>query len=124
MTEKQKKFVAEYLRDSDGAAAARRAGYKDNSAGRVAARLLREPEIRDKLKTVLEVCAGVKPEEVLRELREVAFAEGSDESGARVKLASKLRALELLGKYLGLFEGGAGKTEKEPVRIVEIGEES
>ena len=67
----------------------------------------------------MEVYAGAEPEDVLRELRSVAFAGASDESGAQVKYASKLRALELLGRYLGLFDGG-GKTRKEPVKIVEI----
>ena len=46
----------------------------------------------------------VDQDAVLQALAEVAFGEASDESGARVKLASKLRALELLGKHLGMFE--------------------
>jgi len=57
-------------------------------------------------------------EQVIQELGRVAFGEASDENGARVKMASKLRALELLGKHLGMFEG-SGKKKTEPVRIVE-----
>ena len=47
---------------------------------------------------------------MIRELKAVAMAAASDENGAAVKLGSKLRALELLGKHLGIFEGknGAG----------------
>lgn len=61
-------------------------------------------------------------DQVVQELGRVAFGEASDENGARVKMASKLRALELLGKHLGMFEG-SGKKKSEPVRIVEdIGE--
>ena len=53
--------------------------------------------------------------EVIRELKLVAMAPASDENGAAVKLGSKLRALELLGKHLGIFEGknGAGLAKVE-----------
>ena len=59
----------------------------------------------------------VKQEEVIGALKDVALAEASDENGARVKLGSKLRALELLGKHLGLFEGKGQKLK--PVEILE-----
>lgn len=35
----------------------------------------------------------------------MAFGPGSDEKDAPVKLSSKLKALELLGKSLGIFDG-------------------
>lgn len=47
---------------------------------------------------------------MLGALAEVAFAPGSDEKDAPVKLSSKLKALELLGKTMGLFEGNAGRS--------------
>lgn len=47
----------------------------------------------------------ISQEEVLRELGSIAFGEASDASGAAVKVASKLKALELLGKHFGIFEG-------------------
>ena len=50
------------------------------------------------------------PESVLGALAEVAFAPGSDEKDAPVKLSSKLKALELLGKTMGLFDGNPGKS--------------
>ena len=55
---------------------------------------------------------------VLEELQSVAFAPGSDEKDAPVKLTSKLKALELLGKSLGLFENASGKA-LSPVTILE-----
>ena len=58
------------------------------------------------------------PRRVLAELETVAFAPGSDEKDAPVKLSSKLKALELLGKSLGLFEGTAGRS-LPPVSILE-----
>lgn len=56
-----------------------------------------------------------KQDDVLRELATVAFGEASDESGAKVKLTSKLRALELLGKHLGIFERD---TEEQPTAVI------
>ena len=119
MTEKQRRFVAEYVKEPVGAVAARRAGYAVKNAAQVASRLLKEPEIREALRGIVEVYAGAEPEEVLREVRAVAFASASDENGSKVKYSSKLRALELLGKNMGLFEPGAAKNEKEPVVIID-----
>lgn len=59
---------------------------------------------------------------VLRELGRVAFAAASDASGAEVKLASKLRALELLGKHFGLFDRAAPEGEETVVILDDLGE--
>ena len=55
---------------------------------------------------------------MLLALEEVAYAPGSDEKDAPVKLSSKLKALELLGKSMGLFEGNAGRS-LPPVTILD-----
>lgn len=52
--------------------------------------------------------------QVLGALAKIAFADDSD---ARVKTTEKLRALELLGKHLGIFDGHG--SHMEPVTIVE-----
>ena len=108
MTQRQARFVQEYLVDLCGSAAARRAGYAHGSARTTAWRLLRIPEVRKQVDEAMENRARrvqVEQDAVLRELQQVAFASASDENGAAVKLGSKLRALELLGKHIGLFEG-------------------
>ena len=115
MTEKQEKFLAEYLKDFNGAAAARRMGYPEGSARTTAYRLLRSPEIKEMLAKEL---TKPSPTRVIAELQAVAFAAGSDENGSATKLASKLKALELLGKHLGLFDP-ATQTCQTPVTIVE-----
>ena len=120
MTQKQWLFAQEYLVDLNGAAAARRAGYSAGGAKNAAWRLLRDPEVKRLVKEEMEKRAKVvrlKQQDVVQELRDIAFAQGSDASGAAVKLASKLRALELLGKHMGLFQDRP--VEQQPVKIVE-----
>lgn len=56
------------------------------------------------------------PDHVLGELAAIAFADpGTEQSGQPIKVADKLRALEMLYKHLGL---GDGQT-KEGVIIVD-----
>lgn len=56
------------------------------------------------------------PDDVLGELAAIAFAEpGAERGGQAVKVADKLRALELLYKHLGL---GDGQTD-EGVTIID-----
>ena len=47
----------------------------------------------------------IDAEHVLGELAEIAFAVPGEEGGLPVKVADKLRALEMLYKHLGLGEG-------------------
>ena len=101
MTRKQERFIEEYLVDGSVSAAAERAGV----SARYASQLLEDPRIREAIEA-REPCR-VRRERVLQGLCEVAFSEGS----------GKLKALELLGKYLGLFEGRPEKIP--PVTVVE-----
>ena len=55
-------------------------------------------------------------ERVLAELAEIAFADLGAEPAPPVKVGDKLRALELIYKYLGLGDGAAAE---EPVVIVD-----
>jgi len=107
--------VAEYIKDLNGTAAARRMGYGSGSAKTTAYRFLRQTAVREALAAEL---TRPSPARVIAELQSVAFSEGSDESGAAVKLTSKLKALELLGRYLGLFDPTAQKPQT-PVTIIE-----
>ena len=47
---------------------------------------------------------GITQDKVVEELGKVAFAEAHDYADADLKYGNKLKALELLGKHLGMFE--------------------
>jgi phage terminase small subunit len=98
LTPKQHRFCIEYLKDRIGKEAAIRAGYSPNAAAQQAYELLQLPKIRaivdaeqqDSLDRV-----RVDRDWVLEQLKLEATSAETD--GARV------RALELLGKELGMF---------------------
>ena len=157
LTEKQKRFVQEYLVDLNATAAAKRAGYKDPNIGRqliaknnVSAEIQkRQVKLQNKLK--------ITQERVLSELAAIAFANGTDfatvnanglinikatsqvpkeklpavasikysrVTGVEIKLHDKVRALEMLGKHLGLFDNRSTQPETEENNIFEIIDQS
>lgn len=78
MTDKQRRFVAEYLIDLNGKQAAIRAGYKPSSAERTASDLLRVPEVSEALaagKAQQLAKADLSAARVLEEYRRLAFAD-------------------------------------------------
>ena len=107
MTSKQAQFVAEYRKDSNATAAARRMGYKASSAPTVGHRLLHSIPVQAAMAE--NTPQPTVSDRVLLELETVAFAPGSDEKEAPLKMTSKLKALELLGKSMGLFENAGGR---------------
>lgn len=114
LTLKQEKFVAAYLGAANGNAteAARMAGYKQPAV--YGQQLLRKTYISARIKAQVAEYAGTS-KEVLDELASVAFAPwidfvevvGRTKDGevtkVRSDIGSKVKALELLGKYHQLF---------------------
>jgi phage terminase small subunit len=127
LSEKQQAFVREYLIDFNGAQAAIRAGYAENSARVTASRLLADVNVSralreaidaraqrvqvdadyvlSKLTKTLERCQGGK---VVYEYdpSEKAMVPKTDDEGNVVwefDSAGSNRAAELIGKHLGLF---------------------
>ena len=140
MTDKQKKFIDEYLIDLNATQAAIRAGYSPKTARSIANELLTKPDIQtciDKKQAVIARRTGISQDRVVRELAKIAFVNINDictsngrirqdatdddlsciesikvkqtetDTGSseerEVKLCSKLKALELLGKHLGMW---------------------
>lgn len=78
LTDKQKRFVQEYLVDLNATAAARRAGYKDPSIGR---QLITKNNVSDAIQKAIgkrQARTEVTQDRVLEELAAIGFAKGTD----------------------------------------------
>lgn len=138
MTDKQKRFVEEYLIDLNATQAAIRAGYSPDTAEQIGHQQLKKTSVANAIaieQAKRSKRTGVSQDRVVRELAKIAFAnltdvvdtfDGSVIASAdkddlaciqsikvkqtetmterEVKLADKTRALELLGKHLGMFK--------------------
>ena len=157
LTEKQKRFVDEYLIDLNATQAAIRAGYSSKSASEQGCRLLANVNVRacvDKAMAERSKRTGINADRVLWELGKIAFVNaidvinmddatilseaarddtaaiasvkvkiipGEDGDGVEreVRLADKLKALELCGKHLGMFTDKLDITGPISINIVD-----
>ena len=118
LTVKQSPFVAHYTGEAlgNGVEAARMAGYEgdENTLAATASRLLRNVKVSARVKERLKELT-LTSDQVLAQPSEIAFAEWRDfvqvrmdKTGkvvdARLVLWDQMRALEILGKYHGLFQ--------------------
>ena len=105
MNDKQKRFCEEYLIDLNATQAAVRAGYAPKTAYSQGQRLLKDVEIAEtitKLKSMQSKRTGITADRVLEELAKLGFSP-MDECES-FKASDKLRALELIGKHIGMFK--------------------
>lgn len=164
LTDKQQRFVDEYLIDLNATQAAIRAGYSTKYADREGYKLVENSRVSEAISKKMAARSrrtGVNAERVVLELAKVAFAkmtdivdnngkikedaspddlaciesikykESDNEYGGsverEVKIASKLKALELLGKHLGMwsdkFNVTVEKSEKLDDIIAQLGGE-
>ena len=101
LTAKQRAFVSEYLIDLNATAAAKRAGYSQKTADRIGPQLLGKTCVAAAIQEALtnrEKRTAITQDYVLRRLREEADLEGEGSQHS-----SRIKALELLGKHLGMF---------------------
>lgn len=135
LSEQQMKFCEEYLIDHDATSAAERAGYSKNTAKKWGERLMgnvmisdyidellhenaevcNKSFIIDHLKEIVRRCMQVKPV-----IKRTAGKKGQetvkDENGCMVyefDAASAFKALELLGKHMGMFADKMNSPGKE-----------
>lgn len=104
---KKNRFVEEYPVDLNATQAAIRAGYSKKTAYSIGQRLLKDVEIQEAIQKAMKDRSertGITQDKVVEELGKVAFAEAHDYADADLKYVNKLKALELLGKHLGMFE--------------------
>jgi len=100
LTFRQQCFVDEYLKDFNASQAAIRAGFSVKAASQAGNRLLSHPVVVAKIQEkrgVATTRAEVDASFVLRELKRVAEQED-------VAQSTKVRALELIAKHLGMLE--------------------
>ena len=102
MTDKQKMFCHEYMVDRNATQAAIRAGYSPKTAKSQGQRLLTKVDIKKYIEEHTEEQyerAGISADDVLNELVSIAMVDGVEITGKQ-----KIKALELLGRHLGLFD--------------------
>jgi len=123
LTEKQQRFVDEYLIDSNATQAAIRAGYSKRAAYSIGNENLRKPEVKNAIEARLEAIRTAKTadaQEVMEYLSSVLRGESraeivvvesvGDNMGSKARRMEKapdekerLKAAELLGKRFGIF---------------------
>lgn len=160
LTEKQKKFVNEYLIDLNATQAAIRSGYSEKNAFKIGSELLHKSTVSKYLQTrqqALQQRTEVTQEMVIKELASIGFADVIDyaevvekkyidengkersyadvdikvtanipinkrkavssikqgKNGIEIKLNDKVKALELLGKHLGMFKDNEANQTKD-----------
>ena len=99
LTSKQRKFCDEYLIDLNATQAALRAGYSKNTATVIGYENLTKPYIMEYIKEKQDEIAhrnDVTVDFVINGIRDIAI-EGEHEN-------NRLKAYDLLGKHLGVFE--------------------
>lgn len=100
LTRKMEMFVEEYLVDLNASQACLRAGYKTTAPNRMAAKLINHPLVAEEIRKRTDQRkeeTKLSAEYVITKL--IAIAEKQEEINA----SASLRALELLGKHLGLY---------------------
>ena len=117
LTEKQKRFCEEYLIDFNATQAALRAGYSQKTAYSIGDENLRKPEIQSEIQTLIQKRSertGINADSVIKELVKIAFAE------TEITGKEKMKALELLGKHLGLFDNCKADESKILEKLDEV----
>lgn len=99
MTAKQEAFAIEYLKDKNATQAAIRAGYSAKTARSIACEMLARPDVQQFVRERQEEAAAkasITAESIAENLKEIA-------ANPLAKDADRIRAYELLGKYVGMF---------------------
>ena len=121
LTPKQERFVQEYLIDLNATQAAIRAGYSVKTASRIGQQLLAKTCISEAIQKAMkkrEKRTEVTQDYVITKLREISEKDASDGPDSDLKYSSKIKALELLGKHVGAFDGSTKNDKNEPVKVI------
>ena len=103
LTNKQTRFVEEFLIDLNATQAAIRAGYSKRTAKEIGHQNLTKLHIQSAIQKLMDQRSEdvrITAEEVIVGIAKIAFNKNHDED---VTPNNRLKGLELLGKHLGLF---------------------
>ena len=135
MTDKQSIFVREYLTCLNATEAAKRAGYSQKTAYSIGQRLLRNVEISNAINSAMSERSertALNADYVLHSLHEIAqrcmqkspvMVKGEqaiDDEGRHLwtfDAKNAIRALELLGKHMGMFSDKNREQEETPEEV-------
>jgi phage terminase small subunit len=112
LTEKQRRFCEEYLVDLNATQAATRAGYSPKTAYRIGHELLQKTSVQEcvrGLRAEQSKRTCITADDVVNELKNVAFAQ------AEILGRDKVKALELLGKHLGMFTDRVSVVDEDEI---------
>ena len=115
ITEKQKLFILEYQKDGNATQAALRAGYSEKTAYSIGQRLLKKPVIQKALEADLIARAErltITADDVIRDL---IMIKDRCINGKPFDARGAIKALELIGKNLGMFANKI-QVEEDPVK--------
>ncbi len=99
MNAKQRAFTVEYMKDKNATQAAIRAGYSEKTARSIGNELLAKPDIKtaiEELEKAAQAKAGITIEKIVERINRIA-------EDPNTLPRDRLKADELLGKYLGMF---------------------
>ena len=123
LTEKQKRFVAEYLVDLNATQAAIRAGYSPKTANRIGSQNLSKVDVQaeiEKRRATLRNKLEITQEKVIEELAAVAFANGAD--FAQVTKTGLVRIIPT--EDLGVFDSNNGVAAEQENNIFDVIDQS
>lgn len=106
LTTKQLIFCKEYLIDYNATRSATVAGYSEKTADSQGSRMLKNVKIKaylDEMTTQRAERLDVTADKILIEITKVAYVDIED-TESEVKPSDKLKALDMLGKHVGLYE--------------------
>lgn len=115
LNDRQERFCREYMQDYNATQAAIRAGYSKKTAGSMGHENLKKPEILARVRELQEEkCKSLVLSEamIITELTETyrECRQNADSKGA-------LRALEMLGKHIGMFSGTNANEKEDPSEL-------
>lgn len=123
LSDKQKKFCEEYIKDCNGKKAAIRAGYSERTAQEQAARMLSKVKVKAYMNSIQAERrqeSRVDQEWVLEKFKEIARITMKPNDKGKIDAHGAARALENIAKHLGFYEKDNKQLRSDTTFKIEI----